>query len=175
MLSDAVTADGQDIRKDILHPGKPFNNPKGLMPYQDNPSPKAWLLWRQLLHQFTIGNTTVLQHDLGRWFQLGDSTHHKWQLYYCAQHDLVYLRKSNSFEIYHRHLQEFTYSGKDISSLPSTSVPADLTLDSAQISLLTTKVHVSQVEGLCTNVVSCLCRNSRTLGTRPSSRRHIRR
>jgi hypothetical protein len=65
LLSDAVTADGQDIRNDILFPGKPLNTPKGLMPYQDDPSPKAWSLWRRLLHQFTIGNTTVLQHNLG--------------------------------------------------------------------------------------------------------------
>jgi hypothetical protein len=138
LLSDAVTADGQDIRKDILYPGKPLNKHKGHMPYQDNPSPKAWSLWRKLLNQFTIGHTTVLQGDLGRWFKSGDDTHHQWQSQYCARHDLVYLKKGDSYEIYNREKQGFTYSGSDTRLLPATSVPADLTLDTAHIGLLST-------------------------------------
>jgi hypothetical protein len=138
LLSDSVTADGQDIRTDILLPGKPLNSHKGLMPYQDNPSPKAWSHWKRFLHKFTLGHTTCLQQDLGRWFASGTDLHHQWNSYYCHTHDIVYMTKDSDYEVYIRDLQDFTFSGTVVSKLPRPAIPADLTLDTAQILLLPT-------------------------------------
>ena len=138
LLSDAVSADGTEIRIDSMNSGPPINTPKGQMPYQDNSSPKAWSLWKRLLSQFTLGTTTCLEHDLGRWFITGPDTLHQWQSYYCSVTDTVYLKKGALYETYHRHQNEFLYSGQDAEEVPKIAVPADLTLHTDKIHLLET-------------------------------------
>jgi len=98
-LSDITNAQGTEIRIEILQGKVPkFDSHRGLIPYQNVPSQKAWRLWRRLIHTFTLDKTSFLTTDLGRWFVTGDNTFRKWRYY--EYETAVYIRKENKFEQY---------------------------------------------------------------------------
>jgi hypothetical protein len=171
LLSDTATSDGKEIRTDIINSGKPLLSPKNIMPYQQDPSMKSWALWKRFLRQFVLGDTTCLQHDLGRWYETGEATHLQWQSYYCYETDLVYMKKDKSYEIYSRSDEVFDYTTQTTTSLPPLAVPADLSLSPyGAHTIIADNSKLPQSTAVYPHVLQDVCNHTRRMGTRSAPR-----
>lgn len=66
-LSDIISKNGREIRRDILYPPTIYYPRSPLnWPYQPRPSPEAWAIWRNLLsHHFCCNDSFYLRFKIG--------------------------------------------------------------------------------------------------------------
>ena len=127
LLSDIVTPDGTVLTQECIQ-GKrsSHSTPKGLLPYQQRPGPRAWQLWRKFLRLFTISTSkNRLLHPLGPWIVTGNNTLRQWHCYFSIPTVQLFVFHDARYDVYAPLMHgRFVNTGLTVTSLPATSVPA---------------------------------------------------
>ena len=166
LMSDIATADGNEIRPEILLGSQPtVDTHKGLMPYQEKPNETAWKLWRRMLLKHTIGQTLCLSVTLGKWLATGEATHRNWRYYLDAGTEIVYMRKDQEYECLERINTHYVYNGKRTSLLPSSSFPVDLDLSSPEITFFSISICCVGTSKTPTSILPRIYCNIGRMGT----------
>jgi hypothetical protein len=94
MLSNIMSADGQNILPEIIHGHRPQFQSSSLQ-WPDYPRPTNWSAWRMLLQHITIG--VCLNKPLGNWIE---KSHQRWEWFYLASTDQLLHVSQDSTKIY---------------------------------------------------------------------------
>ena len=126
LMSDIVTADGRYLSLFAVDCSQDTNSrAKGLLPYQTNPSRKAWVLWKRLMLTFTApGSLKRLLNPLGAWLVTGYNTYRHWNEYLDPSTYSLYVQVEDRFERFTYQRPYFFPTTSLVSMLPSQCLPA---------------------------------------------------
>ena len=126
LMSDIVTVDGKYLSLFAIDCSRDTHSrAKGLLPYQTNPSRKAWTIWKRLLLSFTVsGSLKRLHRPLGAWLVTGLDTYRQWNEYLDPTNYSLYVQIDDQFERFVYQRPYFVTTASLVNMLPSTCLPA---------------------------------------------------
>jgi hypothetical protein len=129
MLSDITTSSGTHIRQKCYHGIKSTTfKPRHLFPYQQNPSPASWRIWRRGIAIHTYPASQLLKSPLTQWLVTGDTTNQLWTSYLDIPTQQVYIRRpeGNFCRYSSRNSVILQDPVVDVTTIPRSAVPVDI-------------------------------------------------
>ena len=139
LVSDITSPKGDMIESFAIQgQDTPTSTAKGLLPYQDRPSTRAWTLWQRFLEEFAslTLHGYVLTDPLGKWLVTGSSTHRQWKEYLVPSEAMLYRFEQGSYTLHMYTHPRFVSTPLTTQHLPPTAIPVQTSPSSHGYTLL---------------------------------------